>query len=161
VVGFSDGGEVALLIGAFQPSAVRSIVTWGSGGYIEIQDEMLDAFANVVDAPIEPMQGFSEHLKARYGEANARTSIQNFVQAIRGIIAAGGDISRSRAKDITCPVLLITGEHDFFAPPALVAETTRALPDATFVEVKGAEHSIQATHPELLVETIVGWLSQR
>ena len=34
VVGFSDGGEYALVMAALDPSAVKSVVTWGAAGQI-------------------------------------------------------------------------------------------------------------------------------
>jgi valacyclovir hydrolase len=74
---------------------------------------------------------------------------------------AGSDISRSRAANISCPALLITGEHDFLATPALVAAMARALPEGEFLEAKGASHPVHLEQPEWLVETIVGWLAQR
>ena len=34
ILGFSDGGEVALLMAAIKPNAVRSVLTWGAQGSI-------------------------------------------------------------------------------------------------------------------------------
>ncbi|HEU5089791.1 MAG TPA: alpha/beta fold hydrolase, partial [Roseiflexaceae bacterium] len=116
VLGFSDGGEVAILMAVLQPQQIRSVVAWGAAGALsEAQRPMLDVLAMLIDNPIPPMRSFSDHLKAAYGVDNARATMRNFVQAARGILERGGDISLTRAGAITCPVLLIVGENDMLA----------------------------------------------
>jgi len=118
-------------------------------------------FSNVVDNPIEQMQGFSNYLKAAYGEANARAMTQNFVVAARAIIDSGGDISLSKAGDITCPVLLIVGEHDFLATPALVSQLATHIHTAEVLEVPGVGHGVHEERPEWLAQTIRVWLGKQ
>jgi valacyclovir hydrolase len=160
VLGFSDGGEYALLMAAFEPKAVRSVVTWGAAGTLGDNPAMADAMATLVDDPIPPMRDYAAYLKAAYGEANARVMTRSAATAFRAIIAAGGDISRSRAACISCPALLITGEHDFLAPPALAADMARAIPNGEFIEAKGASHSVYREQPAWLTETILSWLAK-
>jgi valacyclovir hydrolase len=160
LIGFSDGGEVALVMAELAPAKLRSIFAWGAAGTLAVADEVLDAMHNVVDAPIEPMQDFSEYMKATYGEANARAMAQSFVAAARAIMNKGGDVSRARAGEIACPVLLATGEHDFLATPAVVSELAAAIPKAEFNEVKGASHAIHHERHDWLVKTATGWLSR-
>jgi len=162
LIGFSDGGEVALLMAAFTPAIARSVVTWGASGTLtEGHRPLLEMFYNVVDNPIEQMQGFSNYLKATYGEANARAMTQNFVVAARAIIDSGGDISLSRGGDITCPVLLIVGEHDFMAPPALVSQLATPIHAVEVLEVAGVGHGVHEERPEWLAQTIRDWLGKQ
>jgi pimeloyl-ACP methyl ester carboxylesterase len=72
----------------------------------------------------------------------------------------GGDLSLSKASSISCPTLLITGEHDMFAPPALLAELAARIPSAQMVAVKNAGHDVHNTHSEWLSQTILDWLKQ-
>jgi valacyclovir hydrolase len=161
VVGFSDGGEYALVMAAEQPHAVRSVVTWGAVGQLPDMPGMADAMSNMVDDPIPPMAGFSEYLKATYGEANARLMCRSFGQTLREMMAAGGDISRSRAADIMCPALLLTGEHDMLAPPDMVADMAADMPNASFQQVAGAHHSVHHEQPDWLCETLLAWLADK
>jgi valacyclovir hydrolase len=161
LVGFSDGGEYALLMAATEPACASSIVTWGSAGKLPQAPELAGAMSSMIDAPPPPMQGFADYLKATYGEDNARIMTKSFGQALTDIMAAGGDISSSRAGNIACPTLLITGEHDFFAPPPLVRELQAAIPGSEFVDKPGASHPIHHEEPEWLIGTITGWLKQR
>ncbi len=75
----------------------------------------------MVDNPIPSMQGFRDYLIATYGEENARAMTQTVVAAFNGIVENGGEISLSKVEKITCPVLLIAGEQDPFAPPVVLS----------------------------------------
>lgn len=161
LVGFSDGGECALLMAATRPEAVRSLVTWGAAGSLGTNIELADAMTRLIDDPIPPMVGFAEFLKAAHGEEHARIMTRSAGQSFRTIMEAGGDISRSRAGQITAPALLITGEHDFLATPQLVASMAAAIPNGTFMQADGASHPVHHEQPEWLVRTVVDWLGER
>jgi valacyclovir hydrolase len=161
LVGFSDGGEYALLMGALEPSAAKSIVTWGSAGQLPPAREMAEAMSHMIDAPIPPMEGFSDYMKATYGSANALVMTKSLGQALAEMMDAGGDISLSRASKITSPALIINGENDFLAPPALGQQMAAAMPHAEFVEAKGAGHMVHADSGDWLIGTIMEWLAKR
>ncbi|HSP55890.1 MAG TPA: alpha/beta hydrolase [Dehalococcoidia bacterium] len=161
IVGFSDGGEYALIMAELEPAAVRSIAAWGAAGQQAAPPPMLQAFAEVVDSPIPPLQEFSDYLKSMYGENNARIMTQTVAKAWGEIIDRGGDMSRKRAGEIACPAILITGEHDFLAPPSIVSELAGAMQRAEFVEAKGATHTVHHEQPEWLTKTIADWLAKR
>jgi valacyclovir hydrolase len=162
LMGFSDGGEVSLLMAALTPGATRSVVAWGASGRLNDPDGHLrEATYNVVDNPIPPLQSFREYLIASYGEANARTMTRNFVGAISDIIESGGDISLSKAGNITCSVLLITGEHDIFAPVELLSQLAARIRTAEVLTVEDAGHDVHNARPEWLTQTILGWLKRR
>lgn len=161
LLGFSDGGEVELLMAALTPHLARSLATWGSSGTIpQSQLPMIGAMHDLIDNPISPLQGFREYLVATYGEANARTSVQNFADAIRAIMESGGDISLSKVGKITCPVLLIAGEHDFLVSPQLLSQLSALIPGSESVVVEGAGHSVHEDRPEWLAQTLLDWLGR-
>ena len=161
LIGFSDGGEVSLLMAALMPDVVRSVVTWGSAGVIsDPSGQLREAMYNVVDHPIPPLQGFRDFLVATYGEANARAMTQSHVGAISDIIKGGGELSRSKADKITCPVLLVAGEHDIFATPALTAQLAARIGTAEVLVAAGADHNVYADRPDWLTHTILDWLGK-
>jgi pimeloyl-ACP methyl ester carboxylesterase len=160
LIGFSDGGEVALLMAAMRPDAVRSVVAWGAAGQLVAPPGMLDAFYNLINDPIPPLRDFAEYLKATYGDDNARAMTRSVSKALRAIIEAGGDISRSHAQGIACPVLLLTGEHDPFCPPGLVSALASEIPRGEFVRVDEVGHDVHTARPEWLAETVTSWLQQ-
>lgn len=161
LVGWSDGGEVGLVMAGLKPEIARSVVTWGAKGFMAAGDlPMLEVFGDVVDSPIPPLQEFSNYLKATYGEGNARAMTRSFVTAARAIIQAGGDIGRARAARIACPVLLIAGEEDFMAPPAHVSQLAAVVRKAEVLPLSGAGHDLHRSHAEWLSKTVVAWLAK-
>jgi pimeloyl-ACP methyl ester carboxylesterase len=94
----------------------------------------------------------------KHGDDGSRLMTQSVAAAWNGIIAAGSDISRSRAADIVCPVRLIVGETDTFAPPELVADMAGAIPRGESIAVSGAGHGVHHSHQEWLISKTTDWL---
>lgn len=161
LIGFSDGGEVSLLLAAVAPGVARSVVTWGAAGRLSDPDGHLRAaMHDVVDHPIPPLQGYRDYLVATYGEGNARAMTRSHVDAVSAIIAHGGDVGLAKAGDIACPVLLIAGQQDMFVSPALVSESVARIRDAQMVVATDAGHDVHAARPEWLAQTILAWLGE-
>jgi pimeloyl-ACP methyl ester carboxylesterase len=57
-------------------------------------------------------------------------------------------------------VLLIAGEHDIFAPPALAAQYASRAPKGEWLEAKDAGHDVHNARPEWLAETLLDWLKR-
>jgi valacyclovir hydrolase len=93
-----------------------------------------------------------------YGIANAMAMARSWGAALRAVIDSGGDISLSRAADIRCASLLLTGTDDPVCPPSLVAAMADAMPRGTFREVPGAAHDVHRSHGPWLATTIADWL---
>jgi len=161
LVGFSDGGEVSLMVAAVAPGVARSVVTWGAAGTLRDPDGRLRAaMYNIVDDPIPPLQGYRDYLVATYGETNARAMTRSHVDAVTAIIENGGHVSLATAGNITCPVLLIVGEDDMFAPPALVSQAAACIRGAQMLEATGAGHDVHAARPEWMAQTLLDWLGK-
>jgi len=157
LAGFSDGGEEALLMAALQPGRALSVVTWGAVGQIVASPQQLDALAHVIDHPDGPLKELAAYLAQAYGADGARIMTRSWAAAMRELIDAGGDISRSRAPSITCPALMIAGSADPFCPPGLVRDVTSAIPRSRYLEIDGG-HDLYQSHHRVLVSTISGWL---
>jgi pimeloyl-ACP methyl ester carboxylesterase len=159
LVGFSDGGEVALLMAALEPRRALSVVTWGAAGQVTAPAAgQFDGIEDVIDDPIEPLADLAAYLVEAYGVDDARAMAKSWGAALRAIIDAGGDISLSRATDIRCASLLLTGSEDPVCPPSLVATMAEAIPRGTFREVPGAAHDVHRSHGPWLASTIAEWL---
>jgi valacyclovir hydrolase len=163
LIGFSDGGEVALLMAALTPDHARSLVTWGAAGQLSDPEGQLRAIMqNLVDHPIPPLRGYRDFLVGYYGEDKARAMTQNLVQGQSAIIDGEkqGQLAIAKADWINCPTLLITGAHDMFAPPPLLERLAARIPHAETRIVEGAGHDVQNSHPDWLARTILDWLER-
>lgn len=158
LVGFSDGGETALLMAALEPGRALSVVTWGAAGRVVPAPGSLHALKRLLDEPTEAFLPLAAYLVEAYGVGPARTMAASWSRALRAIADAGGDVSRSRAGRIACPALLMTGTYDPFCPPDLVRELTEAIPSGRFLEVPGG-HDLHTSDLHVVVTAIADWLS--
>jgi valacyclovir hydrolase len=162
LVGFGNGGEICLLIAEMMPEVVQSVVTYGVAGTINDPEGVIqEAMFNVVDHPILSLQQFRDYLVSTYGEEQARAMTQSVAVAWNNIIEGDGQLSRSKADKITCPVLLIAGDHDFIAPPALVRELAARMHTAEMLLVENVEHFMYSDCHEWLTHTILDWLAKQ
>jgi valacyclovir hydrolase len=162
LIGFSDGGETSLLMAALKPGMARSVVTWGAGGALsDPTGQLRQAMLSIIDHPIPPLQDYRDYLVSYYGEANARAMTQSETRAIGDIIEhRGGDVSLSKAGNITCPVLLIAGSEDMFVPRPVLDNLAAHLRVAEVAVAEGAGHDVQHSCPEWLANTMLDWLSR-
>ena len=160
VVGFSDGGEVGLVLAARRPDLVRALVVWGATGVVPpTLGPMIDVFAEIIDRPPDGLNAWRDSLVERYGIDDARSTTRSWSAAIRSLLERGGDISLSLAKQIRCPVLVIAGENDRFAPAAEVQQLGSRLAQADIRIVPGAGHSVHDDRPDWFDTTVLEWLA--
>lgn len=159
LAGFSDGGEEALLMAALRPGCSLSVFAWGAIGQIAASPADLDELAAAISSPSDALAPLAAYLTTAYGRANATIMTQTWSSAMRGILDAGGDISRSLAARIRCPVLLAAGTYDKFCSPGKTRELAEAIPRGQFAEALGAGHEIHISHPDWLSATALRWLA--
>jgi valacyclovir hydrolase len=159
LAGFSDGGEEALLMAALRPGCALSVFAWGATGQITASDADLESLATAITGQSDEMAPLAAYLTAAYGVANATVMTQTWSAAMRGIIADGGDISRSLASRIRCPALLVAGTYDKFCPPEQARELAGAIAHGQFAEAHGAGHEVHISHGGWLSATALRWLA--
>lgn len=159
LAGFSDGGEVAVLMAELRPGLALSLFTWGAAGKIEATQDELTSIESVVDQPEDGLAPLGAYLAAAYGPDNARIMARSWAQAMRDIVSAGGDISRGSAHLITCPALIVTGTYDPHCPPELTEELAGLIPKGQFLEAPGAGHAVHMSHAAWLGGRLARWLA--
>jgi len=153
VVGYSDGGEVALWLPLLAPERVQCVLCWGATGFF--------------DAGIKPavlgylgMNWRTPTLDALHGAEHVTTMGHNWVHAMLAIIDTGGDITFSRAGEIRCPVLMMLGDGDALNPVAQGQAMAAAIPQGQFIAFKNTGHHIHTERPQEFYETVKVFLSK-
>ena len=67
---------------------------------------------------------------------------------------------RDLARTVTCPTLVVAGEHDFICGPVWNRTLAEAIPNARYVEMKNAGHLPQYEDPERLMAIVTSWLAE-
>lgn len=122
LLGYSDGGETALVAAGLAPERFRSVAVWGAVGYFGAE------IRPVVQANY-PATWMDEATKQLHGISDPNPIVLQWVQALKYMIDSGGDVSLSLAPNIRAPVLLMLGEADHLNPEAYgrkFIERTRA-----------------------------------
>ena len=152
IVGFSDGGEVALLMPILYPERCRAVAAWAATGAYghDFADFVLNRLPRLPATPAN---------RARHPGQAIETWQDEWIEAVLAIVEGGGDLSLSRAKDIQCPVLLMVGENDPYNPVASARCFVQSMGSrATLKVFDGATHEIHDQQPGVFIATLLAFL---
>jgi pimeloyl-ACP methyl ester carboxylesterase len=162
VLGFSDGGESALFMGIHGSNQIRTIVVWGAAGTLHSGlSWMLDGIHGLIDNPADFQERWRNLLIERHGERAARSTTQSWAKACRSVLDAGGDLSLSRVNEIRCPVLVIAGEDDPFAPTSAVSDLVSRIPNGELMIVPETGHLVHHERRDWFNDTVLSWLARQ
>jgi pimeloyl-ACP methyl ester carboxylesterase len=158
IVGFSDGGEMALLMPIQRPDLCRSVIAWGAVGAFDT------ALCDHVRRGLPPTWITDAHRAKHPGQDVDQWPYQ-WADAFCAIVAAGGAVSLSRAAEIKCPLLLMLGDQDRLNP---IADGQRFIEAASrdgsavriFEVFKWAGHALQDEQPERFLTRVRNFLQE-
>lgn len=109
ILGYSDGGEIALLAAVTQPERFLTVSVWGAVGYFG------PAMRPVVQR-MYPGTWITDDEKAMHGISDPDAFALGWITSVRALIDSGGDLSLSQADQMQAPLLLMLGEQDTLNP---------------------------------------------
>ncbi len=119
-------------------------------------DEMFGAVASMVAGLILGDEALSAEWIPKW-EARRTTTDLN----VPGQTLLGRDDVSDRLGEITCPTLVIHGTADEAIPLELARATAAGISDVRgFVEVEGAHHAPNMSHPEIVNDAIASFLTE-
>ncbi|MDZ4770853.1 MAG: alpha/beta hydrolase [Chloroflexota bacterium] len=124
LIGYSDGGETALVAAGLAPERFHSVAVWGAVGY----------FGEAMRPWVQrnyPADWMDAETKALNGIDDPNPIVLEWVNALKTMIDSGGDVSLSLAPQITCPVLLMLGVTDRLNPAEYGQRFVDAAPRGT------------------------------
>ena len=109
LIGYSDGGEVALIAaGKFAPRVASCIAIGAIGNF---GPELRPVFQRMY-----PGEWITNEEKRIHGFTDAAKFTRDWVRAMTRMIDAGGNVSLSLAEKITCPLIIALGGADKLNP---------------------------------------------
>ncbi len=109
LIGYSDGGEIALIAAGKHPARVASCIAIGAIGHFG--PELRPVFQRMY-----PGDWITADEKRIHGFSDAAAFTGDWVRAMTRTIDAGGDVSLSLAPNITCPLVIMLGRADKLNP---------------------------------------------
>jgi valacyclovir hydrolase len=146
LVGYSDGGEIAILLPIIRPDLVRSVAAWGAVGYYP------DDLRPVVQS-YWPATWVSEEIRALHGADLINGMVLGWIKAVKQIIDSGGNISLNEAHTIACPFLLMLGREDRLNPERLGHQLVERIPGGRLVLFDGG-HPVHREQPDAFRQTL-------
>ncbi len=148
IVGFSDGGEVAILMPILRPDLVRSVAAWGAVGHF-------DPSLRALIPGYWPPTWLAPATRDRHGvdPETVYGMIKGWMAAMLEIIDTGGDISRNEAHTITCPLLLMLGRQDRLNPESAGRALVEQIPNGRLVMFDGG-HPVHREQAEAFRQTL-------
>ena len=122
LIGYSDGGEVALIAAGKAPERIASCIAIGAIG--NFGPELRTVFQRMY-----PGDWITDDEKLLHGFSDAAKFTGEWVRAMTGMIDAGGDVSLSLAGNITCPLIIMLGQHDKLNPRHYGERFVEAVPN--------------------------------
>jgi 3-oxoadipate enol-lactonase len=175
LVGHSMGGMVAQEVVARRPELVNKLVLCGTSAsfgkpegdwqreFIAQRTAPLDAgksMAELAEILVPQMVGpgslpegvkLATHCMSLVPAATYRRALEALVTFDR----------RANLARIGMPTLLVAGEHDRNAPPAVMKKMAEAIPRGTYVEMKGVGHLQNLEAPEEFDGLLLNFLALR
>jgi pimeloyl-ACP methyl ester carboxylesterase len=149
LVGWSDGGNVALLVALRRPDLVRSLVLIGSNYHFDSA------------VPAEPTgSGPPSFIPERYGgrSPDGANHFAAVFQKSRALWAAEPTLTPDDLRRISVPALVLVGDDDLMTL-AHTASLYESLPQGQLAVVPGTSHGVVIEKPELVMRLIGDFLS--
>jgi valacyclovir hydrolase len=151
LLGYSDGGEVALLAAGLAPERFYSVVAWGAVGYFgpDMHAEAERAY---------PGDWIPEADRALHGITDIDPIMRQWVDSVQAMVAAGGDVSLGVADRIACPLLLLLGARDRLNPATYGQNFVDRTAQGRLVVIPDCGHAVHKEQPNAFQQTVGDFL---
>ena len=155
------GGRTCLGFTLAYPDRVQALVMADTtGGFADARMAQLRAEGEgAMAGPNPPPRTYARHFPQ---EQPAQAFLYEQIRALnpprREAPVPGPTAEEVRA--LRTPTLLIVGEHDVIAPPAIMKMFQSYIPHARLAEVAGAGHSVYFEKPEAFNRTVLEFLKE-
>jgi pimeloyl-ACP methyl ester carboxylesterase len=157
-VGHGLGALLALETARRHPDVLAGVVALGVAARLRVPQ----VAGTTHDDTVSELLAASLHEPVGdVGEALAQAMQALGAEALAADLAMAARLEiGTRAREIRCPVLVVVGEHDVWAPPLEAAELAAALPNSHMIVVAQAGHLVQADAPATTQLLIAAFLAR-
>ncbi len=152
LLGFSDGGEIALIMAGTNSALFKSVVVWGAIGYVgpAVKKEAKKYY---------PATWVTNEIKARHGIKDANPMVKQWVDTLIYLSESGGDLSISLSKNNKAPLLMMLGNKDYLNPPEYAAKVLVEAENSRLRMFK-CGHRIHDELPEKFLKAVFDFLGR-
>jgi pimeloyl-ACP methyl ester carboxylesterase len=156
LVGWSDGGIVALLVAIARPDLVRKVVAVGANFLPGPESSAAPAMLDHMSADAPAMAAFRDMYDAVSPDGADHWPI--VVHKVVDMIRTQPTISPDELARISAPTLVLVGDDDLMTLEHTIA-LYRAIPDSELAVVPGTSHALPMEKPEQVNRLILDFLT--
>lgn len=152
VLGYSDGGETALVAAGLQPQRFKSVAVIGAVGN----------FSPAIRPRVQsmyPATWITDEEKQFHSIPDANAFILQWINAMKHTIDTGGDISLGLAHKISSPVLIMLGDKDTLNPAEYALKFIEQTPHGR-LQMFACGHPIHQELPDAFKQVYGDFLEQ-
>jgi pimeloyl-ACP methyl ester carboxylesterase len=162
LVGVAGGGFVSLDYAAWRPERLRSLVVAASTGQFAEQ-EMRDITARVEIPELRKQAAVYREVGPSYRGVNPQGT-KRWIEIEEHAQQPGAPSQPLRMPNtfaklatVTMPILVLAGDADLLAPPALMRTWAAHLKNYEWATVPDSGHAIAWEHPDMFNEQVLGF----
>ena len=159
IAGMSDGGIVALDIGLRRPELARTLIPLGANFYV---DDLV--LTDVGQISVDALERDRPEQATAAAACHDRGKQPGYWKTLMPLVAHNAATnpawSEADLRRIPNPTLLIAGERDNFANTEQMIAMKRNIPNAEWLIIDNAGHTVQHTHPEIVGPRILDFLAR-
>ncbi|XP_013411453.1 valacyclovir hydrolase isoform X2 [Lingula anatina] len=159
LLGWSDGGNTAMIMAARYPERIRKLVMWGSNCFTTEKDmECIKA--------VRDLSKWSDRMKQPfihvYGEEYFKAQWEAWYQAYSDYFYKNkGDICRDELKNITSPTLIVHGDKDPMLDPVHPVYLHENIQNSRLVRWPEGKHNIHLRYFEDFNKLVTDFLLEQ
>lgn len=150
LVGWSDGGIIALLVALRRPDLVHKLVVIGANYHYD----------GIMPVELDPQSPVQDALGKAYIERSPDGAghLDAVVRKSLAMFSSEPTLTTADVARITRPVLVVAGDDDFATLPHTVS-LYEALPEGQLAVVPGASHALPLEQPDTVTGLILNFLA--
>jgi pimeloyl-ACP methyl ester carboxylesterase len=156
LVGWSDGGIVALLVAIARPDLVRKVVAMGANFLPAPESSAAPAMLDNMSADAPAMAGFRGMYEVASPDGAAHWPV--VVNKMADMIRTQPTISTEDLARLSAPTLVLVGDDDLITLEHTIA-LYRAIPHSELAVVPGTSHALAMEKPQQVNQLIVDFLT--
>lgn len=154
VMGWSDGGVIALTLAANRPDKVKKVIATGANTRADGQEQAAIDFINSMSVAaaeaIKDQDAFvGNWIKTYQTLSGNKDSWKIYIERIKPLWLTKVYIPEAKLKSISIPVLLVFGDKDVIKLDHGM-ETYRLIPKSQFCILPNTTHHVYAEKPKLI-----------
>ncbi len=155
VAGWSDGGNIGLLLALDFPTRVDRLVVISANYHPDgIADDILNQFDDSPDAAISSLSRWLYKIRSP-----APNRWPDLVQYVTSLWASYPQLIKTDLNAVTARTLVIVGSEDY-VELSHSEQMAGFIPDASLVVVSGIGHSVTRDAPERVCSELIGFLQR-